>query len=389
MLTLELSYGHFIYRDGKTAFPLWIDNDWRPGPNDDFDLLDTVYDTCQSKGLSQEQIIDIMLKIFHFRRVIKVHHLARTPVVIGLVGPRGSGKSVGATGITVLDFLLAGREVWSNMPVAVKVFYRDCSKEFHTQELVKEDLIDIRSLERLHRNGMVLLDESNMEIDDSMRTMSNVSLFFSYLMQQVRKVNLDVVYTTQNEMWASNRTRYQTTFYIGCHDMAYDSGGIPDPDQLGRKSYWKLYDTSGLVTGKIGETSSECVFAEKVFWNVPFWGAYDSFQLQGLNPVDFKKVGQSRERELSLDLTLVEQMRMKHGEIGKIALDICNIGWNEIEKSNVWKAVGVDDRGMQTRIGSMLTKLGCTSKHGTHEDWYIFPGKDILNERLIELGIRR
>ena len=40
-------------------------------------------------------------------------------IVVGFIGPRGSGKSTGAARTLVLEYLLKRRNEWSNMPVAV------------------------------------------------------------------------------------------------------------------------------------------------------------------------------------------------------------------------------------------------------------------------------
>ena len=51
-------------------------------------------------------------------------HLNRE-VIIGLVGLRGDGKSGSGAVIALLDYLMNGEPVWSNMPIGVRIIVDD------------------------------------------------------------------------------------------------------------------------------------------------------------------------------------------------------------------------------------------------------------------------
>jgi len=76
MVTWEIRKGYFLVHneDGKQV-PLFL------GPYDTVNTfsflpdMDDVYDDCQDKGLTQEQTIDVMLKIYHIRRFFRDGYL--------------------------------------------------------------------------------------------------------------------------------------------------------------------------------------------------------------------------------------------------------------------------------------------------------------------------
>ena len=51
---------------------------------------------------------------------------------------------------------------------------------------------------------------------------------------------------------------------------------------MGDLSSWKAYDLTGLVTGKVPQSQQEALFYSSVIWNRPWWGAYNTEQMQGL-----------------------------------------------------------------------------------------------------------
>lgn len=386
MNTFEINKGYFRVLDGKTAYNLHVDD------NRDYSNLpepEYIYLKCQDKGLPGDRTIDVMLKFIHRRRIFKGDWLGDLDLCIALIGPRGSGKSVGATGIAVLDGLLAGRRVISNMPIAVKVRYKDCEKVFQTEDLDAAMMLDINEFNDNYFNCMIVVDEANVFIADSYRSTSNQSLFFSYILQQMRHRQLDFIFTTQNEAWQTSRVRFQTDFYVRCRDEAMLVEGKPKKEDIGRKSRWELFDMSGLVTGDVLSTDFRSnkvpPYNELTFWNVPFWNCYSTELMQRRDKFN---LAQKQADDTTFDESHLKAIAERYNVPLQAILQAVNMGIERIQKSELWEMFGIPgDRSKQIKIGRILSELGCKTIHGTNEYEYIFPTQAEMIKKLADMGI--
>lgn len=392
MVTFEIQKGYFTVWDGKTAYDLHLDE------KRDYNMLpepDEVYNLCIEAGMDEEQVIDTMLSIFHFKRLFKNGYLRELSLVFGFIGPRGSGKSVGAAALSILDFLLDGKSVWSNMPIEVNVIYRDCSKVFRSQPLDKAVLMDLNDFETQYSDGLVMIDELNIEIGDSRRSMSNQMLWFDFMLQEVRKRRMNVCYQLQAEDWSGSRTRWQTDFYISCRDYSILKGK-PKRNDIGRFSRWRIHDMSGVVTGEVkySDRYKHIVdhFNEIKFWNTPFWNTYNTGQFQKYEKFDPSKVnrdnGNEQDRIYSIDGESFARLTAGYSVLPELVLNIINLGQTKISRNQIWEILHVDDHSEKTRIGQLLKSLGCESTRGSDgERGYILPDKETVLQKITELGI--
>lgn len=270
----------------------------------------------------------------------KYRNLAKRSLVIGFVGPRGSGKSVGAARLVALDFMLRGRSVWSNMDIGFTVANGDDMKLYKAKSLDKLDLVD---LDEMYENGLIYVDEVNLMME-ARRAMAHGNIMFSYILQQLRKRKLTIIWSAQSEMHCDDRLRFQTDIYVTCEDIS-----ITKPHcGVGELSSWKAHDYSGIVKGKAPHTSKEAVFYEGVEWNKPWWNIFDTEQIQEVG------VGQ------------VEQAPNNNGQYGEeVELLASNIaahmynGHSRVKARDLWQRFNVVDRNIQTMIGMCLS-----SKYG-------------------------
>lgn len=372
MIRLQIAKGFFIITDENgQVYPGWLGNDAPSYPT--LEDPDFVYQKCMDRGYSPEHTIDIMLYIFHRQRFLRGDFLSDYDLNLGLVGPRGSGKSCGGSAIAIWDYLLCGKKVYSNMNIEVKVRFKEASKVFRSSDLDKTSLLDVRDQEQMYRNCLIFVDEANMAFAEAQRTLGNKALWFSYALQQARKRQLSLIHTEQSEYHVTERLRFQTNVYISCADAAYQYG-IPKPGGLGRKSFWKVYDYSGVLTGR--SFDGEPV-EEKTFHMTPFWHSFDSRQLQTgeAELPDYKKK--------SSDIVIKEgaslaALKERYYEAGTI-LD--NYGRKGEEThvwcDELWKDLEIEgNRGDQTRIGQQLADLGVPKKRTTGGRYfYIIPPK--------------
>lgn len=352
MIKLTICKGFLVITDGNgQIYPGWIGDN--PPSYPELPEVETVYQRCVSRGYSPERTIDVLLYIFHRQRIIRSGFLADIPLVIGLVGGAGGGKSCGGAAIAIFDYLLAGIPLISNMDVEVTVRYRQASKVFKSESLDKSSVFNIKDLEQMYRNACLFVDEANIEFSEARRSMSNRNLIFSYVLQERRKRMLNVIHTEQSEMWGDDRLRFSTSLFIKTKDAAYNDG-LPQPGDLGRKSNWKIYDTAGVINGEVvDDRDPRFVVYKGDFHNTPFWHSYDSYQLQGLEDNSAEK------SDIKIkNGEVLGKLKDKYAEGRALVNDIIAKGHTELESSQIWEAIGVTDRSTMTRLGIQLDGLG-------------------------------
>jgi hypothetical protein len=361
MITISPGKGFFDVVKGhdsiQVRFPLesplnfiFQTNPWKNLPP-----VSETYDLLVKTGASGEKIIEGLMKIYHLYRYFRVKHLSRLPLVIVFVGGRGSGKSVGAVKVAVIDYLLCGYRVWSNLNIAVRVTYKNAEKIYRSEDLDKANLL---SLDGTYKHGLVFIDEANVALSESRRSMSNFNLNFNYAIQQIRKRDLSLIMTLQNEEWLDSRIRWQMDFGIKCEDSYFThSYGA---QCVGDKSKWKVYDLSG-ISGQPRDIN--WVVNTLGVWNRPFWEAYNTFETQSHD--DLKDYNaQQKLSEISKRATYARD----------VADEIFNLGFARINTNELWEKLEVSERESQVAIGAELYKRGVVKRRGTDDKYfYEFP----------------
>jgi len=280
-------------------------------------------------------------------------NLSKRTVIIGFVGPRGSGKSVGADRLVITDFMLKGKTVWSNMKIEFYLVMNGSLVHMESKPLDRLSLVD---LDKVYRDGLIYVDEVNLMME-ARRAMSQENVNFSYILQQLRKRRLTIIWSAQSEMHCDDRLRFQTDIFIMCQDVSINHPHCG----VGELSSWKAHDFSGMVTGKNPRNSKDAVFYEGVQWNKPWWNTFDTFEIQDkvtINAKEQQKMSLKKEAE-----NYATEMKTYLREEGI----------KRIQSRKLWQRWGIDSRKMQILIGSLLS-----SKHNiVKEDdnpqskWYV------------------
>lgn len=388
MVTFEIQKGYFTVWDGKTKYDFYMDQSRN---FDDLFEPEYLYQYAKKRNLGPGETIDLMLKYLHVRRIIKVDYLADLSLVVGFIGPRGSGKSVGACAYAVIDYLLAGKSVWSNMFIEIKVKYRDCEKIFRSLPLDKAALMDINDFERQYADGLIVIDELNIEIGDAKRSMSNQMLWFDFMLQEVRKRRMNICYQLQAEEWAGSRSRWQTDLYIVCQDYAF-LNRKPTKENIGRWSRWRIHDMSGIITGEIkysdGYHRKVEYFNQIRFWNTPFWGVYDTTQMQSYKKFDPSKIDKGDNgKGLTIDEKTLKRLTAGYSVLPELLVKLLNVGNRRILRDDLWDILQVDNQAEKTRIGELLHSLGCEDFRNDKKRGYVLPDRETLVNKLTELGV--
>lgn len=223
-------------------------------------------------------------------------HLKGRSLVIGIIGPRGSGKSTAAARILTLNYLLKRKPVWSNMPVAVDIVTPNNTCDYRIGcELRSKPVPSDMDLGKCE-NGVIFFDEVNQGFADSWRSMTNESLDFAYDTQQIRKGKTDLIWTTQSETFTNPRLRFQTDIIIKCSDLSITKKKVG----IGEYSRWEIWDYSGIVTGKLNVAKLP---ETPVVFNKPWWHVFDTTQKQEKDKkIDVKEEIKTQYWDLASDI---------------------------------------------------------------------------------------
>lgn len=214
-------------------------------------------------------------------------HYLKVPLVIGTVGEKGSGKSGTISVIALLDDLLEGRPVRSNLDIKAHYDISDAIAqkyglphggrvEFHSEPVDKKGLL--RFAPEYHDCALVL-DEINVEYAESRRSPSNVNLWFNDLDQQLRKLQMPLYYSVIHEMWIDPRLRDMTDIFIKCDDPAISPQGIINQVPEGLQTKWTIYDMAGKLTG-VSYMASHKPLPPRFLQLRQWWGIWDTAKRQ-------------------------------------------------------------------------------------------------------------
>lgn len=274
-------------------------------------------------------------KFYCYRRpwfsISNYRNLRGRSLVIGFVGPRGSGKSVGAARTVILEYMLRGKKVWSNMEIGFNLIANGKSGPVVSLPL---DRLTLEELDEVYSNGIIYCDEVNLMME-ARRSMSRENLMLGYVLQELRKRRLTIIWSAQSEMHCDDRLRFQTDIIIACSDLA-----ITNPKcEMGKFSKWKAYDFSGVVKGESHRNTKDMLFYEGVESNKPFWNTYNSWEIQDIKATTRQDEQQEEAERIAAEIA----EHMKSGN-------------SRLHRRELWRKYDLlDDRSMQVRIGKLLS----------------------------------
>lgn len=344
MTNLILNKGFLSIGSNGSRFNIFLNEEYQNLPP-----IEEVYNHLMETDLTKEEILKRLIDIYIPNKFIKGGHLNLRTTVTGLIGARGSGKSCNGSMITIFDYLIRGKKVWSNMEIEVTIKYRDCQKTFRSEDIEK---MAVLNLDRQYQGGMVFLDEVNIEFAEARRTMSRRNLAFTNMLQQLRHRSLDLVYTTQNEGWVDDRLRFQTDIFLLCKDAALTPSGREFGAKVGEYSFIDAFDFSGVYTGRSFESGDKPISSITV-WMKPFWSTYSTWKMQGMDegrPEVSMNIGESQAlRQVKNDYQTRQQ------ELGVLAdklVKLCEIkGTNVIPSEELFEHLGISKLSERKKAG--------------------------------------
>ena len=196
------------------------------------------------------------------RALFRRYHLNRD-WIIGLVGDRGSGKSLGGANIAIRDFAMNNEPLWSNMNIGLGVAVSDdISKLFGLEKglvVYQSEHIEKQSflaLDGRYEGGCLFFDEFNLEYGEARRSSANVNLMTDRAIQQLRKLQCGLIYTVLSEMYVDTRIRENTDLFIRCSDVAFKPENLRQKMRQGVQFEWLIYPMTPKLFG-FGKTYAD------------------------------------------------------------------------------------------------------------------------------------
>lgn len=189
--------------------------------------------------------------------MLRMEHL-NPDAIIGFIGDRGGGKSLSSALICLLDYMMDGMTLRSNMDITCKISVSDELAQryglpFGGEVLYRSEELDKTKFLRFDTeyNGcVILIEEINVWLADARRSMSTQNLLADDVGQQLRKLKMPLVYNCINEMFVDGRIRDLTDIFIHTQDTALTPIGLSRKQKQGIEFEWYLYPMTSKFTGE-------------------------------------------------------------------------------------------------------------------------------------------
>lgn len=218
-------------------------------------------------------------------------------LIHAFVGPRGSGKSC-----AMVDHLLhemnKGYDGYANIAIKGPMERRG---KFYECEAIVLDYLDIIFLEAKLKRGVIGLDEINLLFDALEHNNVGAKQFTAWV-QQIRKYNAQLYFTTIDFGWANKRLRGQTDLLTYCRDMSFSQIGRECGFELGQVTRMTTYDLSGSTTGVAYSKDSNAEPAGIVYFESKYlWRYFDS--MNTISRLDNQYQFTVKKRKVEIDVS--------------------------------------------------------------------------------------
>lgn len=222
--------------------------------------------------------------------IFRVQHL-NPDLIVGFIGDRGGGKSIGGGTVSLYDFMLQADNCLSNTEIAAtfqvsddiagKYGLKGGSASFRSHEIDMEKFLKGDTEE--YNAGCYFIDEINIALADGRRAMSNQNLQAADVGQQLRKQQAGLIYTCISEMFVESRIRDMTDIFVQTIDTALTKEGMEEQKGQGREFAWTIYPMTRKGAA-ILRTDPYSVSHQVVEgWTLkgkPLWGLIGTFDTQ-------------------------------------------------------------------------------------------------------------
>jgi len=226
----------------------------------------------------------------------------------GFIGDRGGGKSGSEAAISIVDYMMSGRKVFSNMGVKCDILVDDDmarsyglksggAVHYEAEPIDKDALLD---LDERYRRSCLLIEEINVEYSNVRRAMSNTNIDFNQVAQQLRHFETSLLYNVINEMFVDPQLRSLTDVFVKTSDTAFDMDSLSAKKPRGIDFKWNITPMSGYLRG---EQFKNKTLPPMYFHFGPWRGIYNDLQNQtkGIYSISTKDKNKKFLAKISVD----------------------------------------------------------------------------------------
>ena len=244
-------------------------------------------------------------------------------IALGIVGDRGTGKSVSAATIAMKDYMMLGEPCRSNLKITGKLEITDDIEqllseyeEYTGMPIERKPVVyESQPLDMTlflspspppdYYGGVFLVDEINIALADAWRSMTNQALAASDAMQQLRKLQAAFIFTCISEMFVPNRIRDAADIYVQTRDCAFINGTPWYGQRQGIDYEWKVFPMTGKLAG-YANTYPELGRPYQVLrmHGRRSWGLIDTYERQKRER-HITSLYSHPERDISVDIPVV------------------------------------------------------------------------------------
>jgi hypothetical protein len=213
----------------------------------------------------------------------------------GFIGDRGAGKSGSCAVVSLVDRMVSGQKVFSNMKIKTDILVDDDiaakyglksggAVHYESEDLDKDALLD---LDEKYRRSCLVIEEINVEYSNVRRAMSNTNVDFNQVAQQLRHFETSLIYNVINEMFIDPQLRSLTDVFVKTSDTAFDIDALNAKKPRGLDFKWEIIPTSAYLRGEQGKNKR----LPPAYFHFADWqGCYDDMinQTKGIYSVSTK-----------------------------------------------------------------------------------------------------
>jgi hypothetical protein len=222
---------------------------------------------------------------------LRVRKSIKKDLIVMLVGERGGGKSGTASVITLVDYMMHGWPVFSNMNIACDIVINDETARRLTSGLLTHggiahyqslplDMPSLLRFDQKYAKSCIFIDEINVEVSEARRSMTNTNLFSNRLAQELRHMESSLIGTTISEMYMDGRLRELADCFIKCEDSAYLPENIANDKPPGIDFKLRVYFMNKCFNGTI-YSDTQKPDGQYFLHFKPFQGIYNDKEFQG------------------------------------------------------------------------------------------------------------
>jgi len=336
------------------------------------------------KGVTKEDVLKLIVR----REINNGCPLFYQPYldrefVLGAIGDRGGGKSGSEAVISIVDFMIRGRPVWSNMKISCDIFVDDGKAiaaglnsggvvHYESLPLEKAELL---KLDETYRNGCLVIEEINVQYSNVRRFMTNTNIESNEVWQQLRKFKTSLLYNVIDEMFIDPQLRALTDVYIRTYDTAFDVDSMLRKKKPGIDFCWLIHHMTGYLSGEQGRYAITHKAEKAYFHFAPWRGVYDDkrHQIKGVYSLN-KRERQKLEAELSVESSeetkdAINEWQWLIDGIRKIK----NAHIEYLEASQLWQVLEIMEHGKTPQqMGSVLPSFGINKHHQNNKGKWVF-----------------